>query len=518
MSLSAHVSMRSDFQPRRVDSIFNRKRARDIKNLSKSIVPRFKNFRQDFFQAKEEYIKPVFSDLTLIDSKKASFEAYLNNSTAHLNVAVRNLAPAEIKGSETQVDKNSFSVKQALRPFAASPTVNSTPISLVPPDSHKRIRGYLNQQPNDKIGKLTLTLSSPSISSPGIRLTTPSPPLLSKHTTAEAPLPGQEGDMNRGGTTYRKSTNQLVDKNNEAYNNSLDKNNKDICENGKSYFSDEQTNILAGDRGTFTSPVDDNKSLVEKKIYNSPNKEIYSSLSDRRKQDFADDNAKSFPEIRASDKGSRRQSKINPVNRIPDNITRRQSVLENNIPTPEQSRRQSVLNLGEKSTERDSRRQSILKSNINHSEKDCRRQSILNANNNSPETDFDSQNISRTDSYPPEKESNSKRLSVRKMSSHDSGYAAEPTKSMDKSDSVDISEIEAEYFRNLKMDAGSVTSFPLYVNKLAELFANNKRNFSSFLKTEFKNVTITSGKNALNSNIFSYLRLNILILCRVQLQ
>ena len=81
----------------------------------------------------------------------------------------------------------------------------------------------------------------------------------------------------------------------------------------------------------------------------------------------------------------------------------------------------------------------------------------------------------------------------RRMDSHDSGYGNSPGKSIDKSDSVDISEIEAEYYKtippNRKM---SSANFPLYVNKLSELFTT-KKNFEAFLKSEFKYVAVASG-------------------------
>ena len=83
---------------------------------------------------------------------------------------------------------------------------------------------------------------------------------------------------------------------------------------------------------------------------------------------------------------------------------------------------------------------------------------------------------------------------IRKMDSHDSGYGNSPGKSIDKSDSVDISEIEAEYYKtippNRKMSPANV---PLYVNKLSELFTT-KRHFEAFLKSEFKYVAVASGK------------------------
>ena len=82
---------------------------------------------------------------------------------------------------------------------------------------------------------------------------------------------------------------------------------------------------------------------------------------------------------------------------------------------------------------------------------------------------------------------------LRRMDSHDSGYGNSPGKSVDKSDSVDISEIEAEYYKtippNRKM---SSVNFPLYVNKLSELFTT-KKNFEAFLKSEFKYVAVASG-------------------------
>ncbi|XP_063679895.1 uncharacterized protein LOC134815307 isoform X2 [Bolinopsis microptera] len=82
---------------------------------------------------------------------------------------------------------------------------------------------------------------------------------------------------------------------------------------------------------------------------------------------------------------------------------------------------------------------------------------------------------------------------IRKMDSHDSGYGNSPGKlSIDKSDSVDISEIEAEYYKTIPPNREmSPANVPLYVNKLSELFTT-KRHFEAFLKSEFKYVAVAS--------------------------
>ena len=578
MSLLAHVSMRTDFHPKRVDNIFNRKRARNIKNLSKSIVPRVKHFSQDFFQAKENYLKkeiyptkeapakaPTNLILPLIDSKKPNFEVYLNR-TSHLSIANRNRLQAEIKGSESAKERDEKSVKSQA---GISPNIvpSAGKTFLVPPDPHKHIRDYLNQQPNNNREKVILTLAPPSITSPGIRLTTPSPPLL-RHSTSTPPK--SVGEMN-GRTSYRKTGDQIVI-NSEADN--FEKNRKKTV----TYSSEEQKNGFTTDRTARGVPtnININNSLTENKINNSStNKDIRSSLPDTkrkslpREDDYLDEKGSrrqsvlnsniylpekdfrrqsvqktsfsplennsrrqsvlkidnSLPEqdsrrqsildtiINPPEEDSRRQSFIDAVINPPEQDSRRQSVLNsNNNPPEKDSRRQSVLNSNNNSLEKDSRRQSVLNTNNSPQEKDSRRQSVLNSNINSPENESRRQSLLKTEIDLPEKDSSrlsplkaeiypdkeSRRLSVRKMSSNDSGYAAEPTKSMDKSDSVDISEIEAEYFRNVHVEAGAVTSFPLYVNKLAELFSN-KRNFAAFLKTEFRNVSITSGKEIHNN-------------------
>ena len=58
-----------------------------------------------------------------------------------------------------------------------------------------------------------------------------------------------------------------------------------------------------------------------------------------------------------------------------------------------------------------------------------------------------------------------------------------------------MSELEAEYFKKVSPAThrkDSPPTFPLYVNKLSELFLK-KKNFESFLKAEFKYVELSSG-------------------------
>ena len=73
-----------------------------------------------------------------------------------------------------------------------------------------------------------------------------------------------------------------------------------------------------------------------------------------------------------------------------------------------------------------------------------------------------------------------------------------PLKNADKTDSMDISEVEAEYFKQVKLvkeeqkRKDSPPTFPLYVNKLSELF-EKKKHLENFLKSEFKYVAVSSG-------------------------
>ena len=84
-----------------------------------------------------------------------------------------------------------------------------------------------------------------------------------------------------------------------------------------------------------------------------------------------------------------------------------------------------------------------------------------------------------------------------RMPSQDSGYG--PSKSIEKCDSLDVSEVEAEYYQKYPEEVqghDSPPTFPLYINKLGGLLSQ-KRNFEAFLKSEFKYVFITSGKDLL---------------------
>eukprot|EP00116_Pleurobrachia_bachei_P007253 sb/3467515/ len=111
---------------------------------------------------------------------------------------------------------------------------------------------------------------------------------------------------------------------------------------------------------------------------------------------------------------------------------------------------------------------------------------------------------------------------LRRMSSHDSGYAGggaggagsgggsgwgRSKHSIDKSESsLDVSELEAEYYEQVspaQFRTEGVNSQLLYVNKLSEGFLK-RENFAAFLKREFKYVNILSGTKLRDKELLTY--------------
>lgn len=210
MQDSSHVA-----GPARVDCIYNRTRGRNLKDLQRSplrgrpdhlafptrdqiAVPtrdhitspvrdestNYRGFRQDQLPLRPIPFYPSRSSgAALIDSKKASFEAYLQRRNP--GNTTRNQLPSRPQlqyqltdpGSAPPVLPDTSSSSSSSAPYIRSSSVPSAPELLAPPDPHRHLRGALNYQPN-KGPKVSVLLANPSSSSPGIRLTTASPPAV----------------------------------------------------------------------------------------------------------------------------------------------------------------------------------------------------------------------------------------------------------------------------------------------------------------------------------------------------
>ena len=236
-------------RPGRVDCIYNRTRGRNIKDLSRSVVPLKLRSRPDQGQINSP-IKAVpvltvstpapgrrtVSSAPLIDSKRANFEAYLRNSTSHFRTPPSTPTHQQVPSTRPHLryqltDPGSQPPKPLLAPQESTPNPRTTPSTtpqyqrsssvpsatqdklLAPPDPHKHLRETLSYQAN-KGPKVSVLLATPSTNSPGIRLTTASPP-LARHRAGNTDSSARSGHLRRmdsHDSGYGNSPGKSIDK------------------------------------------------------------------------------------------------------------------------------------------------------------------------------------------------------------------------------------------------------------------------------------------------------------------